>query len=399
MQVRSKPVLIGVIVALSLWPAGVAAASDKKARGSGPGEEVTAVTLKAQPDLVAIGNPVTLSGAIDPPAEAEEVTILDAEGKEVATVLTDPDGKFETSFAPAKNRVLHAEWQLVSSEEVKVRVKPEVHVRLEDVSVFGKAKVSGWVRPAAPGGRVHLSFRRHGNVVAKKTVKLNEGRRFRTKFRVPNTGTFRAKAVLSHAELAPAAEWTGTRTTEEFRSLSQGSSGSLVKSLEKRLIQLGYYLPSANESFDEKTSDALLAFHKVQRMSRVGSVSSATWNSLVSPKKPKARYGGKGRHFEVDQTRQVVFVVQRGKVKWILHTSTGANGATHDGTFTVFRKLAGYSPGRLYYPSYWDGGRAFHGWPEVPTYPASHGCSRIPMWSATWMYSLTEIGDTVYVYH
>ena len=399
MQVRSKPVLIGVIVALSLWPAGFAAASDKKARGSGPGEEVTAVTLKAQPEQVAIGDSVTLSGTIDPPAEAEEVTIFDAEGKEVATVLTDPDGHFETSFAPAKNRILHAEWQLVSSEEVKVRVKPEVHVRLEDVSVFGRAKVSGWVRPAAPGGRVHLSFRRHGNVVAKKTVKLNEGRRFRTKFRVPNTGTFRSKAVLSHAALAPAAEWTGTRTTEEFRSLSQGSSGSLVKSLEKRLIQLGYYLPSANESFDEKTSDALLVFHKVQRMSRVGSVSSGTWNKLVSPNRPKARHGGKGRHFEIDQTRQVVFVVQNGKVKWILHTSTGANGATHDGTFTVFRKLAGYSPGRLYYPSYWDGGRAFHGWPEVPTYPASHGCARIPMWSATWMYSLTEIGDTVYVYH
>jgi hypothetical protein len=172
-----------------------------------------------------------------------------------------------------------------------------------------------------------------------------------------------------------------------------------VKSLERRLIQLGYYLPSANKSFDEKTSDALIAFHKVQRMSRVGSVSSGTWSKLVSPKRPKPRFGGKGRHFEIDQTRQVVFVVQNGKVKWIVHTSTGANGATHDGTFRVFRKLAGYSPGRLYYPSYWDGGRAFHGWPEVPTYPASHGCSRIPMWSATWMFSLTEIGDTVYVYH
>lgn len=399
MQVRSRPVSIGVIVALALWPAGIAAASDKKAKGSGPGEEVTTVTLEAEPSLVAIGDEVTLTGAIDPPAEGEEVAILDADGKEVATVLTDPAGEYETSFAPAKNRVLHAEWGLVTSEEVKVRVKPEVHVRLEDVSVFGKAKVRGWVRPAAPGGRVYVSFRRHGNVISRKTVKLNEGRRFRATFRVPNTGTFRSKAVLTHDELAPAAGWTATRTTEEFRNLSQGSSGSLVKSLEKRLIQLGYYLPSANQAFDEKTSDALLAFHKVQRMSRVGSVSSGTWSRLVSPKRPKARYGGKGRHFEIDQTRQVVFVVQNGKVKWILHTSTGANGATHDGTFHVFRKLAGYSPGRLYYPSYWDGGRAFHGWPEVPTYPASHGCSRIPMWSATWMYSQTEIGDTVYVYH
>lgn len=399
MQVRPRPVLVGVIAALLLWPAGIAAASDKKAKDPGPEEELTAVTLVAKPELVAIGDPVTLKGAIDPPAAGEDVTILDAEGKEVATVATDPEGRYETTFVPAQNRILHAEWGLVSSDEVRVRVKPEVHVKLKDVSVFGKARVRGWVRPAAPGGRVHLTFRRHGKVIASKTVKLSEGRRFRSRFRVPNTGTFRTKAALTHPRLAPAAAWTSPKSTEEFRDLSQGSSGSLVKSLERRLLQLGYYLPGANQTFDEKTSDALIAFHKVQRMSRVGSVSSSTWNKLVSPKKPKARFGGKRRHFEIDQTRQVVFVVQKGKVKWILHTSTGANGATHDGTFHVFRKLAGYSPGRLYYPSYWDGGRAFHGWPEVPTYPASHGCSRIPMWSATWMYSKTEIGDTVYVYH
>ena len=36
---------------------------------------------------------------------------------------------------------------------------------------------------------------------------------------------------------------------------------------------------------------------------------------------------------------------------------------------------------------------------EVPTYNASHGCARVPMWSATWVYSKADIGTTVHVYH
>ena len=87
------------------------------------------------------------------------------------------------------------------------------------------------------------------------------------------------------------------------------------------------------------------------------------------------------------------------KVAHILATSTGANGYTHDGRYHVFRKLAGTSGGGLYYPSYFDGRRAIHGWPDVPPYAASHGCSRIPMWAATWMYTQSEIGTEVLVYH
>jgi lipoprotein-anchoring transpeptidase ErfK/SrfK len=95
----------------------------------------------------------------------------------------------------------------------------------------------------------------------------------------------------------------------------------------------------------------------------------------------------------------VIFVVKNGKVRNILHTSTGAGGATRDGTFTFYRQVYGYSPNRLYYPSYFDGLRAIHGWPEVPTYAASHGCARVPMWSATWIQKKAAIGERIYVYH
>jgi lipoprotein-anchoring transpeptidase ErfK/SrfK len=83
----------------------------------------------------------------------------------------------------------------------------------------------------------------------------------------------------------------------------------------------------------------------------------------------------------------------------IVHVSTGAGGATRDGVFNVHRKIAGYSPGRLYYPSYFDGNRAVHGWPEVPPTPASHGCVRVPYWVAKWIHGIMHYGMQVRVYH
>jgi N-acetylmuramoyl-L-alanine amidase len=65
----------------------------------------------------------------------------------------------------------------------------------------------------------------------------------------------------------------------------------------------------------------------------------------------------------------------------------------------VHRKLEGYSPGRLYYPSYFDGLRAIHGWPDVPPSPRSHGCARVPMWAAKWIYRQVSLGTQVRIYH
>jgi lipoprotein-anchoring transpeptidase ErfK/SrfK len=134
-------------------------------------------------------------------------------------------------------------------------------------------------------------------------------------------------------------------------------------------------------------------------MDRVFSVGAATWRALADPLVPHARRDWRGFHIEVDQTRQVLYTVEDGAVTNILHVSTGAGGATRDGTFRVHRKLAGFSANRLYYPSYFDGLRALHGWTEVPTYAASHGCVRIPYWNAIWTYRLATYGTRVVVYH
>ena len=59
----------------------------------------------------------------------------------------------------------------------------------------------------------------------------------------------------------------------------------------------------------------------------------------------------------------------------------------------------GKSPlGQLYQPYYFDGGIAVHGYTSVPTRPASHGCTRIPMHIAEYFHTLVHVGDPVYVF-
>ena len=52
----------------------------------------------------------------------------------------------------------------------------------------------------------------------------------------------------------------------------------------------------------------------------------------------------------------------------------------------------------LPYASYFNNGIAFHEYPDVPVYPASHGCVRVPAPEAPGVYRFAKLGTTVIVY-
>ena len=54
--------------------------------------------------------------------------------------------------------------------------------------------------------------------------------------------------------------------------------------------------------------------------------------------------------------------------------------------------------GRMFKPVYFNKGLAVHGANEVPKYPASHGCIRIPMHIAAYFPDLVKNGDQVYIW-
>ena len=362
------------------------------------GQAGESVTLRAGKQRMKFGQWVRIEGRARPAVDNELVSIIDRENGPIAQTRTDEDGRYSLMLQPRENLSIRARTQNAQSAFVPIKVAFIVKVRLGKVTLFGRTKASGSIRPAQPGKRAIVRLYRNGKVAQKKKVKLKDGRSFKTRFDIRNPGAFRAKLGFGTADLQSGSDVSAKRRTK-LPGLSFGSTGGYVRRLEKRLIQLGYVIPSADRSFGVSTRDAMYAFNKVQRRARTGVVTESTWRVLANPKRPKPRVKSPRNHIEIDQTRQVILWVRKGKVKWILHTSTGAGGATRDGVYRMFREVHGFSPGRLYYPSYFDGLRAIHGWPEVPNYPASHGCARIPMWAAVWANNRSPIGMQVRVYH
>ena len=177
--------------------------------------------------------------------------------------------------------------------------------------------------------------------------------------------------------------------------LSLGARGASVRALEQRLFDLRYAI-RRDGYFGSEDLEAVYAFQKVEGLDRTGEVTPTFWARLLIAKPPRPRYGGPD-HVEIDKTRQVLFLVRGGAVTLIVATSTGATGNTPLGTFHVYRKVNGYD-WVLYYPNYFLRGFAVHGYPDVPPYPASHGCARIPMWVAQTVYAQVAYGSEVIVY-
>lgn len=206
---------------------------------------------------------------------------------------------------------------------------------------------------------------------------------------VPKLSTHATRDQRVVVRSRPARGWAAVSAPVTIRALAYS-----VRGLEQRLRDLRYAV-IADGRFGADDRDALYAFQKVEGLPRTGTPDAATWRRLLVARRPRARYGGD--HVEIDKKRQVLFVVRGGQVTLIVPTSTGATGNTPLGVWHVYRKVVGFD-WVLYYPSYFLRGFAVHGYPEVPPYPASHGCARVPMWIATTIYAQMAPGSAVYVY-
>lgn len=357
------------------------------------------VTLAASRTNLSFGQTTTLSGSIEPAAAGQTVEIVDAaDGAVLATTTTNGAGQYSVDYGPSANVDVMARWGVATSAPVGLRVTPTLTVHLEDVRLFGTAVVSGRLEPAHPGGSVDVRLLR-GDAVAERTDATVAGASYEAELEILKPGNYRVRVSFHDADHEPVDAQSDARRVKSPPSLHAGSSGAWVEVLEQRLRDLHYHVPKPNLGFDSRTGDAVLAFHKVQGMRRVDTVSAATWKRLGDPRIPQPRASKPRVHIEIDQSRQVLYVVRDAEVDQIVHTSTGAGGATRDGVFHVHLKIAGFSPHHLYYPSYFDGARAVHGWPEVPAYPASHGCSRVPYWTAKFLFGIMSYGMEVRVYH
>jgi lipoprotein-anchoring transpeptidase ErfK/SrfK len=83
----------------------------------------------------------------------------------------------------------------------------------------------------------------------------------------------------------------------------------------------------------------------------------------------------------------------------IYPTSSGKPSTpTVTGHFQVYSKVPGFNSESMFDSNYFISGYAIHGYPEVPTYAASHGCLRVPNLDAPAIFAWVRIGTTVDVY-
>ncbi len=197
-----------------------------------------------------------------------------------------------------------------------------------------------------------------------------------------------------------------------FLLLGPGSSGRRVTQLQRRLLDLGYWV-TIDGQYGPLTQQAVYAFQKYERLPRTGSITVGTNQRLIAAERPRAR-STTGNLTELDIARQIIFIVRGGRVQWVFNTSTGTEtpytfegetsiAHTSRGRFVIQRHIDGLRIsrlGQLWRPKYWDGGIAFHGSRSIPPYPASHGCARLsyPAMDYVWSANLMPIGSAVWSY-
>ncbi|MFV0306849.1 MAG: L,D-transpeptidase family protein [Desertimonas sp.] len=177
------------------------------------------------------------------------------------------------------------------------------------------------------------------------------------------------------------------------------SDGGETGRVQQRLLELGFWLQRADGNYDLTTQQAVMAFQKYLGLEASGSVDDQTAALMTAMTLRAYGYSDAGTLAEIDKTRQLLFFVVDGRVRWVFNTSTG-NGESYieedqnsPGTMVEgvsltpsgLHKVERERPegwwegdlGQIYRPKYFVGGVAVHGSNSVPNYPASHGCVRV----------------------
>ena len=209
-----------------------------------------------------------------------------------------------------------------------------------------------------------------------------------------------AKIVVLLAAAAAGLVLAGSASAE---ALGVGSGGAEVRQLNERLAELSYLPRSAvSARFTDGTFHAVVAFQKYAGLRPTGRAGAKTIRALEAAGAPRPKTRGDGRRIEVSLGRQLAFLIRGDRVVRTIPVSTAAPGySTPRGRHAIYRKerMSWSVPYSVWLPyaSYFTGGIAFHAYPDVPVYPASHGCVRVPIPFAAELYAFATYGTPVIV--
>ncbi len=265
--------------------------------------------------------------------------------------------------------------------------------------------VRGVVIPYVAGQSVKLSFYLEGRKIGVQSVSVlplgNGAGQFHVGITSHYSGLLQIRAAhyATPQQVAFAARSKGVRIVNP--GIRPGSSGQSVRLLQEELSALHYAVP-VNGLFEEATGRALVAYRKMTNLDRIEAAGPEVFRLLSHGIGGfHVVYRRDGRHIEADLTKQVLAEIEPGgRVRRIYTMSSGKPSTpTVIGRFNVYMKEPGTNSHGMVDSSYFIRGYAIHGYAEVPTYAASHGCLRVPIPDAASIYSWVQIGMPVDVYN
>ena len=182
--------------------------------------------------------------------------------------------------------------------------------------------------------------------------------------------------------------------------------GRRVLALQQRLTELGYWNGKADGKFGGTTQQAVYALQKAAGIGRDGVVGPKTQKALDQGVRPKAKQPSSGYVVEINLKRQLLMLVDDGKVTPGLQHVDRLERALRAGR----ADLPGRHPGGQVQGRPADrrlaerarsaccGGRSTStaasrctARPSVPPYPASHGCARLSISAMNWLWTNDKI--------
>jgi len=220
------------------------------------------------------------------------------------------------------------------------------------------------------------------------------------------------------------------------RTLGKGVAGDDVVAVQERLTELGFDPGPADGYYGDLTIRSVWAFESLvmetPSTQLTGQVTPAMWDRMQDPIKvaPRRPTGGLANHTEIYLPEQVLVVFHADQPRLVTHISSGDGkewcdtvtldtdergnvleepiekqvcgiSKTPGGVFKYERQVEGIRNGALgsmWNPVYFNYGIAVHGAQNVPDYPASHGCIRIPMHISEYFQSIIKRGERVLVW-
>jgi len=278
-----------------------------------------------------------------------------------------------------------------------------VHSQL--VTIPGRGvEVVGVVNPYVPGQWVTLKvFLGHKLIKTKQfrvkpSPKHNYGY-FSYSVSSPGVGTVSVKVTHERTQ-----QMLGFSSARRFAALDSnvgfGSTGPFVDLIQQRLAALHFYIPQTGV-YDGGTGLAIDAYHRLLHWGTYQTLDSRTITWLLNGwGQFQVRYPGNGTHAEGNLSVQLLALINGSQVQYILPISSGKPSTpTIIGNFRIYQRTPGYLPDGMYYSSFFIGGYAIHGYNPAPDYPASHGCMRLPIVDAIFVFNWLNYNDWVDTYY